>query len=403
MLPLSCTVVASLLLATDPATPVTPPRFDHVLLVSIDGLHAKAMAPPIIDSLPTLARLLRGPHTLDARTDSDVTVTLPNHVAMMTGLAAAEHGWLRNDDPPGMRHGGTIHERVGRYLPSAFDVAHDHGVSTAIFTGKTKFWLFEQSYGAAKGAPDVVGDDHGKAKIDLFVFAESSDLLVDQVVARLVKAAADGRRTLDLVHFADPDLAGHAHEWDLTPGSAYVESLAQVDRRLGRILQTIDSNRSLQSRTAIVITTDHGGGAPTKNHTDFEAACNFTIPFVVWLGADREPADLYALNAKSRARPSATENPGVDVEPGPIRNGDLGNLGLLLLGLPSIEGSRFGGATPLVVDSKAPLEPAAPSGSQPDGDKAKAEADRPIATPPATTPPEPSTPATVRRVRTGVR
>lgn len=315
--------------------------------------------PPIIERHPALARLMRGPHTLDARTDADMTVTLPNHVSMLTGLAANEHAWLRNDDPPGLRQGGTIHDRAGRYIPSAFDVAHDHGVSTALFTGKSKFWLFEQSYGRARGEKDETGDDEGKAKLDLFVHAIDSETLVDQFVARLARAAELGTRTLDLVHFAETDIAGHAAEWDLTTGSVYLGAMSKVDAWLGRILETIDRNDSLRGRVAFVLTTDHGGGDPAKTHTNAEAPINFTIPLLVWLGQDTAAIDLYAINPATRVRPRKDENPAADADPPPLRNGEVGNLALQILGLPAIPGSRYGGRHDLQLQLPAPF-PAAP-------------------------------------------
>lgn len=334
--------------ASTPA-PVVAPAIDHVVLVSVDGLHPAVLAPPHLGSLPAFTRLMRGPHTLEARTDADITVTLPNHLGMVTGLPATQHGWLRNDDPPGLRQGGTVHDKAGRYVPSVFDVAHDHGLTTGCFIGKSKFWLLEQSYGAARGAADITGEDDGKAKLDLFVFAEACETSTQQLIARLHHAASAGERSLDLLHFAEPDLAGHAHEWDLTPGSPYLRSIARVDASLTMLLAAIDANEALRGRTAIVLTTDHGGGAPPKTHTDAEAPCNFVIPFLVWHGRDGPDADLYELNPRSRARPSPLENPSSEDAPPPIRNSELGNLGLALLGLPSIPGSLFGGAAPLVL------------------------------------------------------
>lgn len=339
------------------------PAFSHVILVSVDGLHPTVLALPHIEHLPAFARLLRGPHTLEARTDPEFTVTLPNHVDMVTGVLASEHKWVWNEEPPSARHGGTIHARADRYVPSAFDVAHDQGCATGVFAGKTKFWLFEQSWGEAGGRKDETGEDDGKAKIDLVVYAESTATLIDQLAARLEKTAAQEKRSLDFLHVAEPDNEGHAHGWDLNPGSKYLESILKVDRLLGVLLDRIDAHEALRGRVAIVLTADHGGGDPFKTHTKPDSPCNFTIPFLVWLGVDREPQDLYDLNAGVRTRPSPDANPRGASEAQPIRNADLGNLGLRLLGLPAIPGSRFGGAEGLHLieeDGIGPKEQAAP-------------------------------------------
>lgn len=76
---------------------------NHVILISVDGLRPELLKAPLIEKHPSMARLLRGPHTFEARTDPDSTVTLPNHVGMVTGRLFAGplgHNWLGNSDPP---------------------------------------------------------------------------------------------------------------------------------------------------------------------------------------------------------------------------------------------------------------------------------------------------------------
>ena len=67
---------------------------------------------------------------------------------------------------------------------------------------------------------------------------------------------------------------------------------------------------------------------------------NFRIPFLFWAG-DSVAEDLYALNAE-RPRPGREERVARDAGRQPIRNGDAGNLALRILGLPPIDGSRYG-------------------------------------------------------------
>lgn len=337
-----------------------PPAFDHVVMLSVDGLHAKVLQPPLIEQLPTFSRLLRGPHTLEARTDADATITLPNHVSMITSLPLAKHAWQWNEDPPAARHGGTIHARAGRYIPSVFDVAHDRGIATAIFVGKTKFWLLEQSYGDGAGGKDETAPNDGKAKIDVVTFAERGADVVGQCSAWLTRSAVPGHRTLSFLHLAEPDAAGHSQDWDLTPGSKYMKSIEVVDRALGELLAAIDGDERLRGRVAIILTTDHGGGQPKRTHTDITAPCNFVIPFAVWLGNDRAPLDLYAINAATRTRPAPEILPEVTAFPPPIRHGEMGNVALQLLGLPSIPDSVHNVKQDLVLEVIEPHPAAIP-------------------------------------------
>ena len=327
-------------------------QFDHVLIISIDGLRPEALGPPLVGQLPTLTRLLRGPHTLDARTDADFTITLPNHVAMLTGRPVdgpEGHGWKLNTDPPGATQGGTLHANRGFYVASVFDVAHDAGVSTMVAASKTKFWLLEQSYASKAAQPDRSEPDYGQPKIDVFVFAEAMRDVGHSVADRLRRASGP---TLDFVHFAAPDIAGHSYDWIISSESKYFAAIRTVDAALAPILEAIDTTPALCGRTAIILTADHGGGVPRKTHTDATCPLNFRIPFLVWLGADAPASDLIALNP-DRPRP-ARESRVARTDPAqPIRNADAGNLALSLLGLPPIPGSTYGNprslrlATPL--------------------------------------------------------
>jgi hypothetical protein len=112
-----------------------------------------------------------------------------------------------------------------------------------------------------------------------------------------------------------------------------------VDRELGRLLDGIVADDALRGTTALVLTTDHGGGAPFRSHDRATVAVNFVIPFLVWTGDEREPRDLYAMNAKTRADPGTLQVAGDATGLPPVRNADAGNLVLSLLGLPALTGS----------------------------------------------------------------
>ena len=99
--------------------------FEHVLLISVDGLRPECVGDTLAHAYPGLARLARGPHTLDARCDHDISITLPNHVCMVTGRPVAGeqgHGWTENGDPPARKHGGSLSLRKGADIDSMFDV-----------------------------------------------------------------------------------------------------------------------------------------------------------------------------------------------------------------------------------------------------------------------------------------
>lgn len=329
------------------ATAAPGPLFEHVLVISVDGLRPDAIDPDPAGTTPALARMLRGPGTLNARTDPDATVTLPNHVGILTSCMQTHpqgHGWRMNGEPPQADRGGTVHATAERYVPGMFDVAHDRGLSTGVFVGKTKFWLLMQSYGPDAGAPDLVPPDNGKSKIDLFLYGKHADAISTQVIAWL---HAQQGRSLAFVHYADPDRQGHTTGWVLEKGSPYLAAVSVADAALGRVLAAIDASPQLRGKVAVILTADHGGGDPLLSHSKVTSACNFRIPFLIWLGQDTPALDLAAINADRRAQPRLDQRIDGADELQPIRNGDAGNLALQLLGLPAIEGSQCNAAQDL--------------------------------------------------------
>jgi hypothetical protein len=323
------------------AAAFAPSGFDRVVLISVDGLRSDALIAQPAESLPALARMLHGASTLNARTDPDFTVTLPNHTSMLTGrpvLGADGHGWILNDDPP---EGATLATNKAAYVPGMFDVAHDRGARTAMLVGKSKFSLYASSWDADHGAPDAVGEDDGNRKIDAYAFTGKTSEIGDGILREL---AIPGRKCLVFAHFAETDLVAHAYGWDVTPGSRYLKALASIDHEIGRVLDRVQSDETLRGRTAILLTADHGGGAPFKSHEQAHMWIDYVIPFLVWTGDGGTPRDLYDLNASTRKDPGLGQPHIVGATEKalpPIRNGDAGNLALGLLGFPAIPGSTL--------------------------------------------------------------
>lgn len=313
--------------------------FEDAILISVDGLRADALMVSPVEDLPNFQRLRRGASTLNARTDPDWTVTLPNHTAMITGRfveGEAGHHWTRNDDAD---PGQTLHTNKQSYVAGIFDVAHDNGFETALFAGKSKFSIYDVSYDEKSGAADVTGPDNGRDKLDQFVFELDLVKMTDAVIASLAKDTHKGK--LYFVHFAITDLTGHASGWDVTRGSKYMKAVAAVDAQIGRILDAIEGSDRLRGKVAIVQTADHGGGAPFRSHDQPQMWVDYIIPFTVWTGSNGEPRDLYALNESTRHEPGISRPRRDEKGSPPIRNGDSGNLVLSLLGLPAVPGSTI--------------------------------------------------------------
>ena len=283
---------------------------DYVIHISVDGLHPGHLQTRINAGLaPNFKRFQdEGAWTNNARTDYTHTITLPNHTSMLTGRpvslptgmpATTHHGYTDNSDPPATT---TLYNFTNPdwYKASTFDVAHDAGLSTALFASKNKFVIYEQSYNAANGAPHANGAD----KIDAFANPESSLTMQNQFLDAMEASSYD----YSFVHYADLDDAGHGTGWGST---TYMNAVTTVDNYLGQLFDLVETDPDLAGRTAIVLSADHGG--TSNGHSTASNAANYTIPFYVW-GDGVAHGDLYAFNsgdAQIQARDGPTIMPPV--------------------------------------------------------------------------------------------
>jgi hypothetical protein len=314
----------------------------HVVHISVDGLRGdflKAKVNEEPDTYPNFRRFVdEGATTFNARTDFTHTVTLPNHTAMLTARPVLRpkgapktvyHGYTANDDPTDT---STLHNSGNKnvdYIPSVFDVAHDAGLTTALYASKTKFIIYEQSYNAKNGAPDITGADHGTDKIDYTVIENKGEPLT----ARFVKDFKKHKFDYAFVHDRRPD-HGHVVTWGTEEWFGLVQ---EVDGFLGDLFEAIESDPDLNGNTAIVLTADHGGY--DEDHGDSSDFRAYTIPVLVWGAGIAEGADLYELNDGPFANPGEGR-PDFTTPAPPIRNGNTGNLSLNLLGLDAIKGTQ---------------------------------------------------------------
>lgn len=298
-----------------------------VVAISIDGLNPEALTRLGREDLPVFHRLIdEGASTLNARTAYELTVTLPNHTGMLTGRGILDphgHDLQVNSDP-----GNALADGHGSYIAGMFDVAHDHGLSTALFAQKAKFAYFTRSWDDTHGAEDVSGGDDGRDKIDIDLTEEDAPV-VDGVRDALEHDRAD----LIFLHLRAADKAGHAHGW---LGPEYLDAVRSIDDDLGRILQVIDASDDLTNRATILLTADHGGPEGLKKHSQMDLVANYRIPFIAWGRAVAQGADLYALNV-GRQDPGTTR-PDYSGDQ-PIRNLDIESTALGLLGLSGLDGT----------------------------------------------------------------
>jgi hypothetical protein len=326
----------------------------HVVHISVDGLRGDLLK-SLVDESPELYPnfqrfVVEGATTFNARTDVMSTVTMPNHVSMLTGRPAVRpegapitthHGYTSDGD---LGPGGTLHTSGNASLPyiaSTFDVAHDNGFSTAMYAGREKFELFDRSYDATNGGLDTTGVDNGRDKIDLFYTHALAH-------SRFLNDFREQKFGYSFLHFLHTDVQGHNSGWG---SPSWNEMVRFVDTQLGNIMDTVLFDPELANETVLILTADHGGSG--TSHGVAADPANFTIPVLVWGHGVRRGVDLYALNEGTRLDPG-TSRPRYDVIHQPIRNGDTGNLALALLGLGAIKGSSINSDQSLIVTIPEP-------------------------------------------------
>lgn len=324
-------------------------EIEYVIAISVDGLRGDYIQ-TFIDSapaeFPNFVRLRnQSAFTYNARCDYTHSITIPNHLGMLTGRPVSQptgmpniihHGYT--SDNPGSTE--TIHAQGNPAVPykaSIFDVAHDRGLSTAFYASKDRLAICDRSYDATNGALDTVGADNGRDKINFTQIAESNTPLLRTTLLSHITGSLE---RFTFFHIAETDYAGHSGGWSTTAGSPYRYAVKTADTHLGAILNAIEAKPALAGKVAILLTADHGGGgvaAVPSSHTDATAFGNYNIPLFVSAPGFIGGTDLYGYFS-NRFSPG-TDRPDYAGSRQPMRNTDIGNLVASLLGLPSIPGS----------------------------------------------------------------
>lgn len=218
-----------------PTPPPTPPPKPKVLIITVDGLRADAVAKASAPNIRILAG--RGSCTYQAQTTFPPH-TLPSHASLISGYPPSVHGMTWDDYRP---EKGTIK------TPTVFSIAHNAGRRTVMIVGKQKL--------AHLNAPGT---------IDVFCLESGGD---KSVADRAIIEMAVGF-DLMLAQFPDVDLTGHTSGWMSAP---YLQKIAQADTVIGTVLAV------LPPFTTVILTADHGGNGTNHGKNIPE---DMTIPWI---------------------------------------------------------------------------------------------------------------------------
>ncbi|WP_191908039.1 alkaline phosphatase family protein [Nocardioides cynanchi] len=314
-----------------PSDPVLTTQTTHAVVLTLDGLTSRAVKGALAGgTAPHLAALAAGgASTLNARTEAEGTGLLSTLGGILTGrpvdptVGGTGVGWP--GDP-----GGTVANAAGHYVSSVFDIVHNAGRHTALYSSRSAVGRLATSWDAANGGVDPVGLDNGTAKIGRYVPTRTDAELVDSLVAQLSTKPP----TLAVAQLSALSNAGIHHGFR---SPEYAASLAATDRLVGRVVDAIAANPALAGHTLLVVTANRGGSRKTSDPTTLPSV--YRVPLLVSGPGVLPGGDLYAMNPQYTDPGSA--NPGYDL-PAPIRNTLVADLVTKQLGLPPVPGSTMG-------------------------------------------------------------
>gem|GEM_PF-921940 len=305
-------------------TAPAPTGVRHVVAIDLEGLSSAGLAK---SGARFLGRLRAGgASTLDARTEPDSTRVLPNALGMLSGRKVLKAGGNGHGVKGSHDDGRTVASHAGGYVASAYDVVHDFGHSTALYSSDPDARMIQRTW-ARHGARDRVGAANGRNKLSKVRLASS-----DEATTKAFASAAGHLKAFSLVQLTGAVRAGERSGWS---SAAYRKAVKALDHRVKRIVHAIQAHPATAASTVVVITASAGGHG---HSTTGSRPANYRVPFIVWGHGVPAGTDLYALNPSLLA-PGAG-NPGITVGQ-PVRNAMVGNLATSLLGLPAIRGSIF--------------------------------------------------------------
>jgi hypothetical protein len=212
-----------------------------VILISLDGARPDGVEQA---DTPNIDKLIEsGAASKDAQTTYPF-ITLPSHIAMLSGLTHEHHGILLNRDVDNM---------PPMPCKSLFDYCDTYGLPTLMIAGKSKLRMIR---------PVSEGDK------------PSYIVPLDEVGATLKRSTENVIPSFIFIHSSEPDVTGHLLKW---MSGSYLRAIARADQMVGEVVQWVHDN-DLWDRTLIIISADHGGHGRTHKG---EHPADLTIPWIV--------------------------------------------------------------------------------------------------------------------------
>ncbi len=295
--------------AQTPARAAAPAR--HVIVISLDGFPAYALADPTVPA-PNLRSLARDGAMAAAMTPVNPTVTWPNHTTIVTGVGPDRHGVLYNGLP--RRTGEGLPLKVDPYVektvlvqaPTVYDAAHAAGLTTAevdwvaIERAPTITWSFAEWAGPEGRVEREMVAAGLVTEEELRTFTKAPITLRDEIWTR---AAAHIIKThkpnLLLFHLLTTDSVQHRYGARSLAGNA---ALALADAQVGRIVDACRVAGILPDTTFIIVS-DHGFRSYTKTIRPNAVLAKAGVGDAAWVISEGGTAMVYATRSAEKGSP----------------------------------------------------------------------------------------------------
>jgi hypothetical protein len=179
------------------------------------------------------------------------STTLASHASMLSGVDDDQHGLTWNSWRP---------VQPGIRFPTALRIAARAGLDAALFVTKSKLQHLLGPW------PDGVALTQSRGSCAA-------------VVRHAEPWLRETRAGVALLHFPEPDSAGHRRGW---MSGAYRRAVDEADRCLGEVVRALEARQGGAARVLLIVTADHGGHGRSHGTLRDE---DRHIPWIAWGGA----------------------------------------------------------------------------------------------------------------------
>ena len=230
-------------------TEKTPPR---LIVLGLDGMMSDGIENAYTPNLHRF--ILEGTSTMNARAVYP-TSSGANWASMLLGSGPDQHGVDNNDWTLQNRKIIPVFEKPNGYSPSIFDVLKNNWPNLRM--SAVLNWIPIANYFDAS-IPDTV------------IEVKSTGEAIDKILSEII----DKNASFVFSQIDHMDNAGHSSGFG---SENYYREAEVLDQEIGRLIETLKTNK-LYDETYIIVISDHGGKGTGHGN---KSMAEYTVPFII--------------------------------------------------------------------------------------------------------------------------